>query len=61
MSAIAILFLVGVALRVFMWYFMDDGFGGPVWDAIMWVSSLTWLFGAILACDYLDLLPEVSW
>lgn len=52
MSVLAILFLIGVALRGILWWF-DSGFGGIVWDIIMWVSSLTWVIGAVMAIHIL--------
>lgn len=52
MTFLAIAFLIGVTLRVFL-IAGDDGFGGPVWDGIVLVSSLTWIIGVIMAIHVL--------
>lgn len=48
MSAVAAIFLAFVILRVVL-LLADDGFGGPVWTAIYWTSSLAWTLGVIMA------------
>lgn len=52
MTFLAIAFLIGVALRVLL-IVADDGFGGPVWDGIVLVSSLTWIIGVVMAIHVL--------
>lgn len=51
-SILAAIFLIGVFLRVLLIWF-DDGFGGTAWDTIMWVSSITWMIGAVMAIHIL--------
>lgn len=52
MNTLAVVFLIGCAIRGAMW-FADDGFGGPVWDWIVRVSTLTWFVGAVMAVGVL--------
>ena len=52
MEVLAVLFLIGCLLRAVLWFF-DTGFGGPVWDGIMWASSVTWLIGLLMAVHVL--------
>ncbi len=59
MTVLAILFLIFLFLRILLIWF-DDGFGGNrAWDCIVWVSSLAWLIGALMAVHVLTGL-EVS-
>ena len=59
MSVVAILFLVMCAARLVL-YFSDDGFGGVIWNTILWVSSTGWILAGVLALYVLGLWPEVN-
>lgn len=48
MIVLAIVFLIGVALRIVLFY-LDDGLGGPLWVAIYYTSSVTWIIGIVLS------------
>lgn len=58
MEIIAVLFLICCILRIVLWWF-DDGFGGSVWNAIIYSSTIAWAFGVILALNVLWDMPSV--
>lgn len=58
MEIIAILFLICCVMRIILWWF-DDGFGGGVWNTIMYTSSIAWILGIVLALNVLWSLPAI--